>query len=733
MSGQSYDAGHPGRAALLPRVRPRVLVVDDEPSNIRVLAGALDNDYDVLVATGAREALTLLESGERPHLMLLDIMMPDMNGLELCRAVKARQDFQHIPIIFLTAMVDLSSEEEGFEAGAVDYIHKPIRIPSVRARVRTHLSLKGMLDHMLELNDRLNTQLHELEQIRWRLKQERRKLSRAEASKNLFERVFMTTSEGIALLDSQGYVTSVNASFCRITGYQEEEVVGRYHEVLDGLAGRADERERILEHLRTHDHWSGELYNRRKSGEVYPELRTISSIRADDGEVTHYVTVFNDITNLKETEQRLEELTWRDPVTALPNRALFLDQLGTVLKFCHRGNVATAVMVVDINNFRYINETYGFESGDRVIRAVAERLGRACFEDDSIARLSGDEFGIVLAPKRWSLDEAYRVAIRLFSRIEENLAEPIEYSNGHRAKVEVTAGIALYPTDSSDTPSLALRHAETAHRSAKNDGRSLAVFEDTMSEQIRRQLVVESELEQAIARDEIVLYGQSQFFPDRTLSGVEILVRWEHPSRGLLGPGEFIPFAERTRQIVTLERHIIRKTLATLADLEATPNCSINISARHLAEEDFADTIVSLVRDSGYPPEKITLELTESVMVSDVDTVIAKMNAINAIGCSFSLDDFGTGYSSLSQLNRLPISEIKIDRSFVMAALDDTTAEGIVEMVKRIGESMGVRVIAEGVETEAHAKFLRTHHPRVCLQGYYFGYPQPITALFPAE
>lgn len=711
-----------------PLAKPKVMIVDDEPSNIRLLSDALVVDHDVIVATGSEQALEILDRGERPHLLLLDIMMPDMDGLEMCQQLKARQDLQHIPVIFITSLDDTESEQQGFKAGAVDYIHKPINTPSVRARVQTHLSIKGMLDHLSTVNDELKSKLHQLDQLNWRLMQEQRRVGQSQTSRHLFERVFMATSEGIAVLDDQGYVTAVNASFCRITGYTEEEVVGRYHEVLDGYAGQKEDTRRILDTLRAEDHWSGETFNRRKNGEVYPELRTISAIRGDDGRVTHYVTVFNDITNLKETEQRLEELTWRDPVTGLSNRALFLNQLGTVLKFCHRGSVATAVMVIDINNFRYINETYGFDCGDRVIRAFASRLEEACYEDDSIARLSGDEFGVVLAPKRWSLDEAYRVVVQLFERIQEALKEPIPYGPEGAVRIDVTAGVALYPTESSHTPSLAIRHAETAHRNAKVENRNLAVFKDSMSEQIRQQLVVESELSRAISRDEIVLFAQPQFSPQRQLSGIEILVRWEHPERGLLGPGEFIPFAERTRQIVSLERHIIRKTLLALKEIPppvSERQCSINISAKHLAEDDFAEAITGLILETGYRPELITLELTESVMVKDVDVVVEKMEAIRKIGCAFSLDDFGTGYSSLSQLHRLPISEIKIDRTFVLSSLDDSTSADIVEMVKRIGESMEVRVVAEGVETQAHADFLQAKHPGVHLQGYFFGRPQP--------
>lgn len=715
-----------------PKVKPKVMLVDDEPTNIRVLSEALKADHDLIVATSATEAMRILDQGERPHLMLVDIMMPEMDGLEMCRRVKLMPELRHIPVIFITALTSSEDELRGFEVGGVDYIHKPIRVPSVRARVRTHLSLKGMLDRMLKLNETLKSKLHQLDQLNWRLRQQQRQLGRAEASRDLFERVFMVTSEGIAVLDGEGNVTAVNSSFSRITGYSESDVVGRYYEVLDGLSGHQD-RQSIFEHLDRNDHWCGEIYNRRKSGEVYPELRTISVIRDADGKALNYVTVFNDITNLKETEQRLEELTWRDPITGLANRALFLDQLGTVLKFCHRGNVATAVLVIDIDNFRFINETHGFDCGDLVIRTFAERLKRICYEDDSIARLSGDEFAIVLSPKRWDIDEAYRVALQLFERIQRDLDEPIAYGTGNTLKIAATAGIALYPTESSDSPSLALRHAETAHRSAKGTNRHLAFFEDSMSEEIRRHLAIQSELDQAITQDNILLYGQSQFGPEGALAGIEILARWDHPERGILGPGEFIPFAERSRKIVVLERHIISKALKCLVEMQDSHSrllCSINLSARHLAEDDFADEVINLVAQSGYPPELVTFELTESVMVSDVDRVIEKMDAVRRFGCSFSMDDFGTGYSSLAQLRRLPISEIKIDRSFLLSCLEDDMSADIVEMIRRIGESMRLRVVAEGVETRAHVDFLHSKHPGVYMQGYFFDRPRPLSGFF---
>ncbi|KKN43079.1 hypothetical protein LCGC14_0706880 [marine sediment metagenome] len=695
---------------------PKILIVDDEPTNVRVLTDALSRDYDLIIATNASEAMDILEQGDKPHLILLDIMMPGTDGLQMCRNLKARPDLQHIPVIFITALSDLKSEERGFEAGAVDYIHKPIRLAAVRARVRTHISLSGMLDHMIALNQNLKKRIELLGNA-------------GKPDTGLFESVFMATSEGIVLLDAHCKIVAVNAAFSRITGYSGKDVLNVSYASLNQHPDNLACPENILAHLAKHDHWTGELYNRRKSGQPYPELRTLSTIRSKNGEITHYISVFNDISGVKETEQRLEELTWRDPVTGLPNRALFLNQLVTVLKFCNHGNVSTAVLVVDIDNFRYINETYGFKCGDQVIKEFARRLRAAVFSDDSIARLSGDEFGIVLAPKQWSIDDAYRVILALYNRIQNTLTEPIQYGNNPGLRLEVTVGAALCPTESSDSPSSALQHAETAHRSAKVANRPIAIFEDSMSEKIRHQLQIESELNQAIEQDQLVLYAQPQLSPDRILYGLEILIRWHHPERGLLGPDEFIPHAENSRQIVKIERWVLRKTLEKMRELHhinPTLMCAVNISAKHFAEDDFVETVTNAVIASGFPSELLTLELTESVSANDLDTVVEKMEAIRSLGCTFSLDDFGTGYSSLSRLQRLPISEVKIDKSFMLSAPNNPMAANIVEMVVRIGETIGVRVVAEGVEAEAHAHFLSSRHPNVHLQGYFFGVPQPI-------
>lgn len=709
--------------------RPKVLVIDDEPTNINVLTEALKIDYELIIATDAQSALRLLERGDHPHVILLDVMMPEIDGFTFCRRIKQRPSLQHIPVIFVTSLTDAVSEEKGFAVGAVDYIYKPIRLTSVRARIRTHISLRGMLDHMIELNQQLNSRVRELDKLNWRLRQQQRQIGKAEESRNLFESVFMSTSEGIAIIDAQGLIVAVNHSFSRISGFEEAEVMGKDFRLLEGYAYNDAARKQIWRHIARHDFWTGEIYNRRKNGEVYPELRTVSVVRSATGKVSHYVTVFTDISGIRDTERRLEELTWRDPVTGLSNRAMFLDQLGAVVKYCHRGNITSAVLVLDINGFRAINDSHGYGTGDLVIREFAERLVAAVTEDDAVARLSGDEFALLLAPRRWTPDEAFGSAQALIKRLADAMAHTFTVDGLGALPVEITVGVSLFPNEASNAADVILQQAETAHHAAKVADQQVAFFEDSMSEEIRRQIKLESELLQAIDSEALLLFAQGQYTPDKQLTGYEILVRWQHPEQGLLGPGTFIPFAEKSRLIIKIERYIIRKTLEQHLKLQSASlsvGCSINVSARHFAEPDFVESVIELIRASEVDPASVTLELTESVMVTDVATVVSKMEQLSEFGCKLSLDDFGTGYSSLAHLRRLPISEIKIDRSFVLSAPTEVTAASIVEMVHIIGETMEARIVAEGIETHDHVAFFTRHYPGVDMQGYYFAKPRPV-------
>lgn len=710
----------------------RVLVVDDEPNNLRIISEALSTDYDVIVANDGPSALRILESGEQPQLIILDVMMPAMNGFDLCCRIKQMPGFRRTPVIFITALNDVESEEKGFQVGAVDYIHKPFRASLVRARVRTHLSFQGMLDRLLELNEELQTRLKELDQVNQTLEKQSRELLVTRSSKNLFERVFMSTSEGILLTDADARVIAVNRSFSRITGYSESEALGRNPRFLkSGMHDQAFYKT-MWRCIHEEGHWTGEIYNRRKDGECYPELRTISAVHDDTGEITNYLAVFSDITSLKQTQEQVDFLTWHDPVTRLPNRMLLLDRLDNLLRYCHRSGDITALMVVDLNKFKAINESHGYLVGDQIVRELAARLKTCVAEDDTLARLGADEFGLALAPHTRSLDDASRCADEVVRRIQQAMMTPFTIEGAGTILLECSVGIVMIPSPEVDSAALALQHADTAHHLAKTEGEPVLFFEDSMGRSVRQRFRLESDLSRAIEGEELRLFAQPQIDPNGHCQGLEVLVRWDHPQEGLLPPGRFIPIAEQSSLIVGLERWVLRQSVALIAKLEQQGlaiRVSVNICPRHFREADFEAFVGDLIDAHGTPSGRLTLEVTEGLMIENTDLVIKKMKRVVERGAGFSVDDFGTGYSSLAYLRKLPIEEVKIDRAFVMHAPDDPMDAEIVATINNLGEFLGLRVVAEGVETERHAALLTGRFPGMHLQGYHFGYPEPAEAL----
>lgn len=686
------------------RGQPKILLVDDEPNNIRLLTASLQHDYDLMIASSPEAALQILQQ-EVPHLILLDVMMPGMNGFELCRRIKSMERLRNVPVIFITALSDDSSEELGFDLGAVDYIHKPFRLPIVRARIRTHLSLQGMLDHLRELRDELKQRIEEVERIKGRLND-------AVSARDLFERVFMSTSEGIMVTNADGDVVAVNQSFARITGYEEAEVLGQNPRLFK--SGVHDEAfyDEMWQSIRRDGVWSGEICNRRKDGQRYPELRTISAVYGPDGEITHYVAVFSDISSLKQTQEQIDYLTWHDALTGLPNRLLMLDRLESTIRTCHRNNTITSLLIVDIDHFKAINESHGHVAGDQLLTAFAQRLQG------------------LLAPTTGDIDRASMNASETASRIHAAMQEPIEIEALGDVSIQCTLGIVMLPSAECDSATMALQHADTAHHRAKTEGAATLFFDDEMGRQARMRFELSCELAEAIRRDQLILYVQPQCAPDGTLTGAEALVRWQHPDKGLILPGEFIPVAEQSSLISRLEHWVLRNSLNLIRDIERSGHrvpLSVNISPRHFAEAGFVDEVLELLAQTQAHPARLVLEVTEGLMIDRFDAVIEKMGQLAAVGVGFSIDDFGTGYSSLSYLRRLPISEIKVDRDFVLDAPTDSMDAEIVAMINNLGEFIGLRVVAEGVETQAHAQFLSARFPNMHQQGFFYARPIPAT------
>ncbi len=551
-----------------------------------------------------------------------------------------------------------------------------------------------------------------------------------ESRLELAARVFETTSEGILVTDVEGNIVAVNPAFSHITGYSEAESIGQNPRLLK--SDRQDQKfyRDFWNTLIGKGEWVGEILNRRKNGEVYAQWESISAIRDAAGKVTSYVAVFSDMSEIKRAQDRVEQLAWRDPLTGLANRALFLRQVEQTLARAKQESRFAAMLLLDLDRFKEINEARGLAVGDALLQAVAERFGQILHTDDLLARLDSDEFAVLLPRLRATRETAGREALAVAEKLRSTLGDAIEME-GEFIHIDASIGIAILPEFQQETAIEVLRQADMAMAKAKAEGRARTIFfEAEMGEMVRERFQIEAELRTAIANNQLRLYLQAQVDAQGKQVGAEALVRWQHPARGLIPPGLFIPLAESSDLIVALDRWMLMSVCRLLAQLDAEGyrlRLSVNISPRHFNQPDFVDEIKRQLRVSGADPCHLVLELTEGIVIGDIGDVVAKMTTLSTLGIHFSIDDFGTGYSSLAYIKRLPIHELKIDKSFIQDCNTDPNDAALVETILSIAQHLHFQIVAEGVEIQAQADFLNTHG-NVVHQGYLYGRPEPADA-----
>ncbi|MBI3523884.1 MAG: EAL domain-containing protein [Betaproteobacteria bacterium] len=555
----------------------------------------------------------------------------------------------------------------------------------------------------------------------------------AEEHQRLAARVFETTGEAIMITDTDARIVAVNPAFTRITGYRKEEVLGENPRILK--SGRHNEtfHMSMWQTLLISGGWSGEVWNRRKNGEIFPQWQTVSCVKDEFGRVSHYVAVCADLSEIRSAQQTAENLSWRDALTSLANRALFLKQLDQALANAQRENGFASVLLLDLDRFKDINEARGLAVGDALLQAVAERLKRILHSDDLLARLDSDEFAVLLPRLMPSREVAGREALDMVEKLRTALRESLEV-NGEIFHLDASIGITQFPESPQETASNVLRQADMAMHKAKAEGGGRVVFfEVEMGVTIKDRYRLEQELRLALAENQLRLYLQPQVDATGRQVGAEALVRWQHPSRGLVPPGVFIPLAETTDLIVAIDRWMLTSVCRLLKKMDADYppghiarllRVSVNISPRHFQKRDFVNEIKRQLAASGVAPSRLVLEITEGLVIGNLSEVVEKITTLTALGIHFSMDDFGTGYSSLAYLKRLPIHELKIDKSFI----DDVTTEPndavLVETILAVTKHMNLKVVAEGVETQAQADFLNARG-KVIHQGYLYGRPQP--------
>ncbi|OHX16092.1 diguanylate cyclase [Chromobacterium amazonense] len=539
----------------------------------------------------------------------------------------------------------------------------------------------------------------------------------------LAAKVFENTVEGIMITDADKRIRSVNRAFTEITGYTQHEVLGQKTSILS--SGRHDEPfyEQMWQSISEQGSWQGELWNRRKNGEVYPEWLAINAVRNSLGEITHYVAIFSDLTERKAADDRIQFLAHFDVLTSLPNRVHMQDRVELAIHNAVRDNQRLALLLLDLDRFKTVNESLGHSAGDTLLQVAADRIRSVLAPGEMLARQGGDEF-IILLPLISDPGEAALAA----ERVREVFASPIELHN-HVITITPSIGISVYPDDGRDYETL-VRNADAAMYHAKSSGRnSYKFYTADLNARAREILAIESQLRFALERDEFVLHYQPQVdMKTGCIIGAEALIRWNHPSLGLLGPVRFIQVAEERGFIVQIGNWVIAEATRQMVAWRQAGlpevTLAINLSALQFRQPDLAEQVQQALLSHDLPGHALDIEVTESVIMEDAQATIQAIDTMKSMGLRLSIDDFGTGYSSLSYLKRFKADKLKIDRSFVRDIPQDADDSAIARAIINMAKNLNMQVVAEGVETMEQWQFLEQEGCDF-VQGYLIAKPLP--------
>ena len=545
----------------------------------------------------------------------------------------------------------------------------------------------------------------------------------AESKLRLAARVISRSGEGIIISDAKGLIVEVNKAFETITGYSRADALGRNPNFLS--SGRQDKEfyRRMWQTLHAEGFWQGEIWNRRKNNEIFPEWLSLSAIRDDGGEITHYVATFSDVTEAKANEARIQHMAHHDFLTGLPNRFLLTDRFKQVAAAAERNDTRYALLFIDLDRFKNVNDTLGHSIGDQLLRDVASRLGSIVRGTDTLSRQGGDEFLVLLGEVE--TPEAAAIVARKLMQV---LGEPF-LLDGHPITVTPSIGIAVSPEDGTDLDSL-LKHADLAMYDAKQQGRNnYQFFRREMNARSLELLLMESDLRQALRKSEFELHYQPQIsVSSGRPQGLEALLRWRHPERGLVSPADFIPMAEETGLILPIGQWVLNTACQQLANWRTNGwpelRVAVNLSAAQFRQQDLLTQVETALAAANLPADALELEVTESILMIDAEGTAKMLNALNAMGVTLAIDDFGTGYSSLAYLKRFSVSTLKVDRSFVNGIGIDGEDAAICSAIIGLARSLRLDVVAEGVETQAQYDWLAKAGCHI-IQGYFTGRPAP--------
>ncbi len=682
----------------IPPPKKLLLLVDDVPANLHVLSSALRDDYRIKTATNGKAALELAHREDRPDLILLDVMMPGMSGHEVMVALRDDPVTRDVPVIFVTADTSDDSEVHGLELGACDFLTKPVNVPVMKTRVRNLLRERA-LQQMVVMNE-------------------------------LKLRAMLDSSmQFIGLLDIDGCVLHLNRQVHELLGLPLEALMGQPFWETNLWTASPQHQTEVRDAIMQAALGVSSRFETVHTGADGKEMTLDFSLRpvfGADGSVAFLLPEATDVTSHKRAEENIRRLANYDPLTNLPNRTLFGDRVGQAIRQAERTKEPLALMFLDLDRFKHINDTLGHDYGDKLLIEIGKRLEGAVRLQDTVSRLGGDEF-VLLLPNTPS-GGALVVAEKLLASV----CEPCIIGN-HELSVTPSIGVAMYPTDGKAFESLS-KSADVAMYRAKREGRNTyRFFTQEMQDRSARQIQLEAMLRHAIKRDELSLHYQPQIdLASGDCVGVEALLRWKNPELGQISPGEFIPLAEETGLILPIGEWVLntaaRQMRAWLDAGSPIKLVAVNVSAVQLRQKDLPDVISRCLADADLPAEYMELELTESAAFANPELAFAMLAQLRSRGLMLSIDDFGTGYSSLSYLRRIEIDKLKIDQSFVRDLGKDPEDETLVNAIISMARSLRLKTIAEGVETVEQLEYLRRQGCNE-VQGYYFSKPLPAPEL----
>jgi len=681
-----------------------ILIVDDEAQNRRLLEALLQAaGYATTSAADAEEALACI-ARRPPDLVLLDVMMPGMDGNELARVLKSAPATASIPIIMVTANSDRAARLVSLDAGAEDFLSKPVDRAELWLRVRNLLRVKAYGDLLQQQGTLLE------EEVRVRT-----------ADLQRFRTAMDATADGIFLVEraSMRFI-EVNVTACAMLGYTREELLALGPGQLTPESGVRPEDacdEIILRHAG--GALTEECLMLRKDGSSF--LAEVSRQAQLSRGKWIIVEVVRDITERMEARRQVHHLANFDALTHLPNRTLFYETLAAALSRAAASEGEVVVAVIDLDHFKNVNDRFGHAVGDQLLLQFSDRLVGTLGARDTVGRLGGDEFALIL-----SMRDGQRGAVAVADRVRELLRQPFDL-HGDRVTLTVSIGFTIYPADA-PTPEMLIKYADTAMHQAKQAGRdTFRFFTAQMNDEIMARLDLEAALRRAFEHDEFELFYQPKARLDSgRIAGVEALLRWHRPGQGMVGPDVFVPVLEETGLIVPVGRWVLaqacRQSLAWLRSEVGPVRIAVNVSARQLAEGDLVADLAAAIAGTGISGELLELELTESSLMANTVRTHSILDAAKALGVEISIDDFGTGYSSLAYLRRLPIDKLKIDIGFIRDLTTSSDAAAIVLAILRMAQTLKLETIAEGVETAGQMEFLRDHGCDL-IQGYFFSRP----------